>query len=66
MLLKYAFNKINLNKVYLYTEVSNIKAQLLFEKIGFKKEGLLKDDLIYSEKKICRYVYGMCKDDFYE
>lgn len=66
MLLKYAFNKINLNKVYLYTEVSNIKAQLLFEKIGFKKEGLLKDDLIYSGKKIYRYVYGMCKDDFYE
>ena len=62
----FAFNKINLNKVYLYTEVSNIKAQLLFEKIGFKKEGLLKDDLIYSGKKICRYVYGMCKDDFYE
>lgn len=52
--------------MYLYTEVSNIKAQLLFEKIGFKKEGLLKDDLIYSGKKICRYVYGMCKDDFYE
>lgn len=66
LLLKYAFYEIKINKVYLYTELENIKAQALFEKLKFKREGLFKDDLIYNGKKICRYAYGMCKDDFYE
>ena len=65
LLLKYAFNEKKLNKVYLYTEAENIKAQALFEKLKFRKEGLFKDDLIYNEKKIYRYAYGICKDDFY-
>src|SRR5699024_12522468 len=50
--LNYTFLKHNLNKVYLYTEVDNIPAQKLFEKVGFKKEGLLKADLIYMGKKV--------------
>ena len=37
-LLDYAFKELNLNKVYLYTEVANKKAQILFERLGFKKK----------------------------
>ena len=64
-LLGYAFNDMGLNKVYLYTEEDNKKAQHLFEKVGFKKEGLLKDDMIFNGKAIARYAYGLCKDDYY-
>ena len=63
--LDYSFKKYNLNKIYLYTEKDNIAAQNLFEKIGFSKEGLLKDDLIYMGDKIDRYYYGLLKKDFY-
>lgn len=58
------FKNTDLNKIYLYTEKANIAAQKLFEKVGFKKEGLLIEDLIYNEKKIDRYVYGLLREDF--
>lgn len=64
-LIKYAFNTLNLNKIYLYTETQNISAQKLFEKIGFRKEGKLVQDLIINESKIDRYIYGICKEEFF-
>lgn len=63
LLINYAYYELNLNKIYLYTEINNIQAQRLFEKIGFKKEGLLKDDLIYNGKKVDRYIYGLILED---
>lgn len=59
LIIKEAYYELNLNKIYLYTEVENIPAQKLFEKIGFSQEGLLKDDLIYNGRKINRYIYGL-------
>lgn len=59
LLFEYACNELNLNKIYLYTEVNNIAAQRLFKKIGFVREGLLRQDLIYNNNKIDRYIYGL-------
>ena len=64
LLIDYAYNKLHLNKIYLYTEKNNNQAQRLFEKIGFKKEGLLVNDLIYNGKKIDRYIYGLIFEDY--
>lgn len=64
LFLKHVFLKHNLNKVYLYTEVDNVPAQNLFEKIGFQEEGLMKEDLIYMGKKIDRYYYAIYREDF--
>lgn len=65
LLLKYAFETLDLNKVYLYTEVENYVAQKLFESIGFLKEGRLYDD-VWSNNKYCdRYIYGICKNAIY-
>lgn len=63
-LLKYAFEDLKLNKVYLYTEKENILAQKLFEKLGFSKEGLLKEDLIYNGRKVDRFFYGFTKQEY--
>lgn len=62
--LEHVFLKHDLNKVYLYTEVDNVPAQKLFEKIGFKKEALLKEDLIHMGRKIDRYYYEIYRKDF--
>lgn len=64
LLLEYAYKNLKLNKVYLYTEIDNIPAQKLFEKLGMKKEGLLKADLFYNNKFVDRYIYSMCSEDF--
>ena len=64
ILLEHAFNGMGLNKVYLFTEKDNIGAQRLFEKIGFSREGLLKNDIIYNNRLVSRYAYGLCKEDY--
>lgn len=66
LLLEMAYRDYNLNKIYLYTEVNNIAAQKLFEKIGFIKEGYLKDDLIYSGRKIDRLLYAIYLDEIFK
>ncbi|MBO5136231.1 MAG: GNAT family N-acetyltransferase [Clostridia bacterium] len=62
LLINYAFNTLGLNKIFLYTEEENISAQNLFEKLGFQKEGLIRQDLICDGKKVNRYVYGILKE----
>lgn len=64
LLLEQAFSTFGLNKVYLYTEVENFPAQKLFEGLGFRKEGHLKEDLIHAGTKADRFYYGMLADEF--
>lgn len=63
-LLYYAYEQLGLNRVYLYTEVDNTAAIRLYERIGFKREGLLKDDLFFKGHYVDRYLYGLNRKDF--
>ena len=65
LLLEYAFGELGLNRVYLFTEVRNTAAVRSYEKIGFRREGLLKHDLFSKGRFVDRYVYGITKKDFY-
>ena len=66
LILQYAFEVLNLNKVYLFTESENIAAQGLFERIGFVKEGLIRQDIISHGKLVDRYAYGILREDWNE
>jgi RimJ/RimL family protein N-acetyltransferase len=44
LLLRFAFEKLGLHKVYLYVHASNPRACRAFEKSGFVREGVLKDE----------------------
>ena len=44
LLAEYAFSKLGLNRLYAYVLDFNPRAVRAFEKAGFAKEGLLKDD----------------------
>lgn len=63
-LLKYAFDELKLNKVYLFTEESNLPAQRLFKKIGFKSEGILRDDVMNNGKFVNRYVMSVLCSEY--
>ena len=65
LLLKYGFEVLGLNRIYLYTEVDNTAAQGLFEKIGFVKEGLVRQDILSHGKLADRYVYGCLKEEWH-
>lgn len=66
LILEYAFHDLGLNRVYLYTETQNIIAQRLFEKVGFIKEGCIREDIISHGRFVDRFVYGICKNDFFK
>lgn len=44
LLLRFAFEKLGLHKVYLYVSSQNPRARRAFEKAGFVEEGVLKDE----------------------
>ena len=64
LILDYAFSELGLNRVYLFTETENIAAQKLFEKVGFVKEGRLKNDIVSHGRFVDRFAYGSCKEDY--
>ena len=45
MMIEYAFTEMGLNRIYFYTEVDNVAAAKSCERMGFRREGLLKNDL---------------------
>ena len=64
LLLNYAFGKLGLNRIYLYTETENSAAINSYEKIGFRREGVLRNDLFSKGRFVDRYVYGITKADY--
>lgn len=64
LILEYGFNALGLNRIYLFTEVENIAAQKLFERVGFKNEGTARGDVIRGGKYMNRIMYGILKDDW--
>ena len=59
MLCRYAFDILQLHKVYLYTNASNFGARKTYEKVGFKLEGTHRQEMVASEKYEDRLYYGL-------
>lgn len=53
LLLKHAFDKLKLHRIYFGTHINNISMQTLAERLGFIKEGVKKD---------AQYKYGQYND----
>ncbi len=64
IILRYAFEELGLNKIYLFTETENIAAQKLFERVGFVKEGCLRNDVFSRGHFADRFAYGFLKNDW--
>ena len=55
------------NKVTLSIDTDHIEAQRLAEKLGFRKEGMLTDDILLDNGSFAdRYVYGMTAAQYAE
>lgn len=63
--LRHCFEKFDLQKIYLYTDVDHVVAQRLYEAVGFTKEGLLRRELLCKGRFIDRYYYGMFREEFF-
>ena len=65
-LLRFAFEELGLNRVYLFTEVDNLSAHKLFEAVGFQREGILQQDIFSRGVYVNRIAYGFLKEDWRE
>ena len=64
LLLDYAFNHLNLNRIWLQTMTLNESASVIYRKMGFQGEGVLKEQKFKSGKYIDVYIYGLLRGDF--
>ena len=64
LILKYAFKELSLNKVFAYVWEENTPMFNLNKKVGFKVEGLLRDDIFSHGELRNRYIMGILKEEF--
>ena len=67
LLCKYGFNQLNLNKIYLETNEDNLAARRVYQKCGFKLEGIHREE--YRKKNgqlLNRIYYGLLKGELNE
>ncbi len=61
---KYGFDIIKLYKIYCYTFYFNEKANNMYEKVGFIREGYLRKHTMKDGQLRDRCFYGLLADDF--
>ncbi len=67
LLCKYGFKELGLNKIYLETNEDNVAARRVYEKCGFKLEGVHREE--YKTRDgvmLSRMYYGLLKSEFNE
>jgi Acetyltransferases, including N-acetylases of ribosomal proteins len=60
-LIEWGFNSLNLHKLYLHVFSSNTRAISLYEKLGFKKEGVFEEELFRNGEYQSIIRYGLLK-----
>lgn len=64
LLLDFAFNEINLHRVQLNVFSYNKEAIKLYEKVGFKREGVYREFIHRDSKRWDMYLYGILKHEW--
>ena len=65
MVLTYGFKMKNLNKIYLWTIPSNSHARKIYEKNGFKQEGVMRSHYYCNGGYQDLIQHSILKDEFY-
>jgi len=63
-ILRIAFEKMNLNRVYLRVFENNPRAIRVYEKCGFQKEGLLRQDHYMGRCYSNTFIMGILKQEY--
>lgn len=60
LLKTYALDELALNKLTAACSVKNVGSYKLLEKLGFEREGCLRQNTLINNKLVDDYVYGLC------
>lgn len=64
LILQFAFNRLNMNKVYLQTSERFIEANKMYQRIGFKKEGVLREHYYSNGNYEDKVIYSILKREY--
>ncbi|HEY2492416.1 MAG TPA: GNAT family protein [Paenibacillus sp.] len=59
VLINYAFEELKLNKIEIGVATDNLKSRAIPEKLGFKREGELRDYEYINGRFLDRIIYGL-------
>ncbi|UYM05120.1 GNAT family N-acetyltransferase [Solicola gregarius] len=63
-LLRWAFDTIDLNRVHAATDTRNLACARVLEKLGFLREGTLREDCVVNGDVSDSWVYGLLKREW--
>jgi RimJ/RimL family protein N-acetyltransferase len=64
ILVDYGFKELGLNKIYGFQLLHNEGAHRVIEKLGWKRDGLLRQDLYSHGKIVDRYIVSILREDW--
>ena len=64
--IKYGFEKMNLNRIYARCFVENIGSQKVLEKVGMKFEGILREQMFIKGTFRDMKIYSVLRKEYYE
>jgi ribosomal-protein-serine acetyltransferase len=64
VLMNYLFKKLKLHRIYIQAATDNDASNKVIRKLGFKLEGVLRENEKVRERYLDHYIYGMTESDF--
>lgn len=63
-LIDYAFNKWHLNKIVIRCGTENVKSCAIPERLGFTREGMIREAEYVNDRYVSHYLYGMLASEW--
>ncbi len=63
-LINYAFNSLNIDKLNCEAIITNIQVHKLYQKVGFKEEGIKRKNIIKNGERMDVIQYGLLKSEW--
>ena len=64
LLLGFAFNRLGMHRVFLQVDSTNDRAVRLYQRLGFRQEGVLKQASFVDGRFVDRILYAMLAEEF--
>jgi ribosomal-protein-serine acetyltransferase len=58
------FTRLHLNRIEIRAALENFKSQAIPERLGFKKEGLIRQGEFVNDHFVDLYVYSLLKEEW--